>query len=91
MEPKFLEPFPGALRMPASKPMGCKHGFKFYNLGPVGDYGYKSLFVTDFEPIYALALTDPDHPLAKDHTSPLNIDFKPEEWNQVYRNANTRF
>ena len=65
----------------------AKHGYKYYNLGPVGDYGYKSLFVTDFEPIYGLALTDPQHPLALDLSSPLHTDFKPSEWNQIYRNS----
>jgi hypothetical protein len=54
-------------------------------LGPVDDYVYKALFVTDFEPIYALALIDPDHPLATDPSSPLITDFKPHELNQVYR------
>jgi len=63
----------------------AKHGYQYYNLGPVGDYGYKSLFVTDLEPIYGLAMTDPDHPLALDLSSPLHTDFKPSEWNQVYR------
>jgi len=65
----------------------AKHGYKYYNLGPVGDYGYKSLFVTDLEPIYGLALTDPKDPLALDLTSPLHTDFKPSEWNQIYRTA----
>ncbi|MDH4478949.1 MAG: GNAT family N-acetyltransferase [Rhodoferax sp.] len=63
----------------------AKHGYKYYNLGPVGDYGYKSLFVTDFEPIYGLAMTDVQHALALDPTSPLHTDFKPSEWNQIYR------
>ncbi len=63
------------------------NGLRFYNLGPVDDYGYKALFVTDYEPIYALALVDPEHPLAQDPTSPLKIDFKPEELNQIYRNG----
>jgi hypothetical protein len=43
--------------------------------------------VTDFEPIYALALIDPAHPLATDPTSPLITDFKPHELNQIYRHA----
>ncbi len=64
----------------------AKNGLRYYNLGPVDDYGYKSLFVTDYEPIYAMALVDPDHPLAQDPTSPLKIDFKPEELNRLYRN-----
>jgi len=62
-----------------------KNGLRYYNLGPVGDYGYKALFVTDFEPIYSLALTDTDHPLAQDETSPLHTDFNVQHWNQVYR------
>ena len=62
-----------------------KNNLRYYNLGPVGDYGYKELFVTDFEPIYSLALTDIDHPLALDKTSPLHTDFDVQHWNQVYR------
>jgi len=61
------------------------NGYKYYNLGPVDDYGYKALFVTDFEPIFALAMTSPDHPLALDTTSPLHTDFKPEVWNRTRR------
>lgn len=61
------------------------HGYKYYNLGPVDDYGYKALFVTDFEPIFALAMTDPAHPLALDTSSPLHTDFKPEVWNRIHR------
>ncbi len=63
----------------------AKNGYQYYNLGPVGDYGYKALFVTDFEPIYALAITDANHALALDTTSPLHTDFNPSQWNQVYR------
>jgi len=63
----------------------AKNGYQYYNLGPVGDYGYKALFVTDFEPIYALAITDANHALALDPTSPLHTDFNPSQWNQVYR------
>jgi hypothetical protein len=63
----------------------AENGYKFYNLGPVDDYGYKALFVTDFEPIFALAMTSPDHPLALDTTSPLHTDFKPEVWNRIRR------
>ncbi len=68
----------------------AKNNYRYYNLGPVGDYGYKSLFVTDFEPIYGLALTDVSHPLALDETSPLHTDFKRSEWNQIYRNPLAR-
>jgi hypothetical protein len=62
-----------------------QNGLQYYNLGPVDDYGYKALFVTDYEPIYAMALIEPDHPLATDPTSPLIVDFKPHELNQIYR------
>jgi hypothetical protein len=68
----------------------AKNNYRYYNLGPVGDYGYKSLFVTDFEPIYGLALTDLDHALVLDETSPLHTDFKRSEWNQIYRNPLAR-
>lgn len=63
------------------------NSYQYYNLGPVDDYGYKTLFVTDHEPIFALALTDADHPLALDTTSPLHTDFKPEAWNQIRRHT----
>ena len=68
----------------------AKNNYQHYNLGPVGDYGYKSLFVTDFEPIYGLALTDLNHALVLDETSPLHTDFKRSEWNQIYRNPLAR-
>lgn len=71
--------------------MACRwaaaNGYRYYNLGPVDDYHYKSLFVTDYEPIYALGLSEPDHPLALDPTSPLNTDFKPGDVNQLYRDV----
>jgi len=63
----------------------AKNGIRYYNLGPVGDYDYKSLFVTDHEPIYSLVLTDLDHPLVLDPTSPLHTDFERKDWNQIYR------
>jgi hypothetical protein len=65
----------------------ANNGYQYYNLGPIDDYGYKALFVTDHEPIFALALTDADHPLALDTTSPLHTDFKPEAWNQIRRHT----
>ena len=65
------------------------HGYRYYNLGPVGDYDYKSLFVTDHETIYGLALTEPGDPLALDPTSPLHEDFAPDQWNQRYRTPST--
>ncbi len=86
----FKNKSPGLYACLLASRWAARNGFKFYNLGPVGDYGYKSLFVTDYEPIYALALTDPDHPLALDPTSPLHVDFKREEWNQVYRDPSEK-
>jgi hypothetical protein len=83
----FKNKSPGIYACLLASRWSAKNGYKFYNLGPVDDYGYKSLFVTDFEPIYALAITDMDHPLVLDPTSPINIDFKPHELNQIYRNA----
>ena len=62
-----------------------KNGLQFYNLGPVDEYGYKDLFITDYEPIYALIVSDPDHPIVTDQTSPINIDFEKEQINQIYR------
>ena len=63
-----------------------KNGLQFYNLGPVDEYGYKGLFVTDYEPIYALIVYDLDHPIVTDETSPINIDFEKDQINQIYRN-----
>jgi len=63
-----------------------KNGLQFYNLGPVDEYGYKDLFITDYEPIYALIVSDLDHPIVTDQTSPINIDFEKEQINQIYRN-----
>ena len=63
-----------------------KNGLQFYNLGPVDEYGYKGLFVTDYEPIYALIVSDLDHPIVTDETSPINIEFEKDQINQIYRN-----
>lgn len=81
----FKNRSPGIYACLLASRWAARNGFRFYNLGPVDDYGYKSLFVTDYEPIYALALTDADHPLALDPTSPLHLDFKQDEWNRIYR------
>jgi len=82
----FKNKSPGNYACLLASRWAAKHGLRWYNLGPVDDYGYKSLFVTDYEPIYAMALVDPEHPLATDPTSPLKIDFRPEDLNRVYRN-----
>lgn len=81
----FKNKSPGNYACLLASRWAAKHGLRWYNLGPVDDYGYKSLFVTDYEPIYALALVDPEHPLATDPTSPLKIDFRPEDLNRIYR------
>ena len=82
---KFKNRSPGIFACLLVCRWAARNNFKFYNLGPVDDYGYKALFVTDYEPIFAIALTDETHPLALDTTSPLHVDFKPEEWNKLYR------
>lgn len=81
----FKSRSPGIYACLLASRWAARNGFRFYNLGPVGDYAYKSLFVTHLETIHALALTDESHPLALDSTSPLHSDFKREEWNQIYR------
>lgn len=81
----FKSRSPGIYACLLASRWAAKNGYRFYNLGPVDDYGYKSLFVTHHEPIFALALTDLDDPLALDPTSPLFTDFKREEWNQIHR------
>jgi hypothetical protein len=62
-----------------------QNDLQFYNLGPVDEYGYKGLFVTDYEPIFALVVSDPNHPIVVDPTSPINVDFEKEQINQIYR------
>ena len=78
---------PGIFACLLASKWAFKNDYKFYNLGPVDDYDYKALFVTDFEPIFAVAMTCEDHPLALDKSSPLHTDFSPEVWNQTKRPA----
>ncbi len=66
---------------------GRDNGYHHYNLGPVGDYPYKELFVTTHQPIYAIALVSPRHALWNDQTSPLFTDFPSGSVNTLYRNA----
>lgn len=66
---------------------GRDNGYRHYNLGPIGDYPYKELFVTTHQPIYAIALVSARHALWKDPTSPLLTDFPPGSVNALYRNA----
>ncbi|MEY3465421.1 MAG: hypothetical protein EBR15_07500 [Gammaproteobacteria bacterium] len=64
---------------------GRENGYRYYNLGPVGDYNYKELFVTDLQPIYAIAMIEPGHPLLEDPTSPINTDFPAGGVNKLHR------
>jgi hypothetical protein len=83
--PLYKNRSPGIFACLLASKWAAKNGYQFYNLGPVDDYGYKALFVTDFEPIFAIAVTDKAHPLALDMTSPLHTDFTPDVWNRVNR------
>jgi hypothetical protein len=83
----FKNKSPGLYACLLAARWSAQNGYRYYNLGPVGGYDYKSLFVTDREPIYSLALTDRDHPLALDSTSPLHTDFNFEDWNRIYRDV----
>jgi len=84
--PEYKRFSPGIFACLLASKWAAKNGYRHYNLGPVDDYGYKALFVNEFEPIFAVAVTDPDHPLALDTTSPLHTDFSPSVWNKIYRN-----
>ncbi len=64
---------------------GRDNGYLYYNLGPAGDYEYKNLFITDRQPIYAVALVPPRHELWEDPTSPLFTDFPAGTVNRLYR------
>jgi hypothetical protein len=83
--PAFKNKSPGLYACLLAARWAAQSGYRYYNLGPVGGYDYKSLFVTARQPIYSLVLTDLDHPLALDSTSPLNTDFNCGDWNRVYR------
>jgi len=83
--PEYKKYSPGIFACLLASKWAAKNGYRHYNLGPVDDYGYKALFVTEFEPIFAVAMTDVDHPLALDTTSPLHTDFTPAVWNRIHR------
>ena len=83
--PLYKNRSPGIFACLLASKWAAKNSYHFYNLGPVDDYGYKALFVTHFEPIFAVAMTDENHPLALDKSSPLHTDFKPHVWNKIYR------
>lgn len=67
-----------------------ENGYRYYNMGPVGDYPYKSLFVNHLEQIYGIALAHPDHPLSQDPTSPLYTDFRAGDVNRILRQIPNR-
>jgi len=83
--PLYKNRSPGIFACLLASKWAAKNGYLCYNLGPVDDYGYKALFVTHFEPIFAVAMTDENHPLALDTQSPLHTDFSPDVWNLIYR------
>jgi hypothetical protein len=83
--PLYKNRSPGIFACLLASKWAAKNGYHCYNLGPVADYGYKALFVTHFEPIFAVAMTDENHPLALDTKSPLHTDFSPDVWNQIKR------
>ena len=83
--PLYKNRSPGIFACLLASKWAANNGYHCYNLGPVDDYGYKALFVTHFEPIFAVAMTDKNHPLALDIKSPLHTDFSPDVWNQINR------
>lgn len=83
--PDYKKFSPGIFACLLASKWTAKNGYRLYNLGPVDDYSYKALFVTEFEPIFAVAVTDENHPLALDKTSPLHTDFTPAVWNKIHR------
>lgn len=87
---KYRSRSPGLYACIAACEWGRDHGYRSYNLGPVGDYPYKELFVTDLEPIYGIALVPEGHPLWSDTTSPLFTDFPEGGVNSLYRSAGRR-
>jgi hypothetical protein len=85
--PEYKKYSPGIFACLLASKWTANNGYRLYNLGPVDDYGYKALFVTEFEPIFAVAVTDENHPLALDKTSPLHTDFTPAVWNKIHRSG----
>jgi len=83
--PEYKKYSPGIFACLLASKWTANNGYRLYNLGPVDDYSYKALFVTEFEPIFAVAVTDENHPLAMDKTSPLHTDFTPAVWNKIHR------
>jgi hypothetical protein len=87
--PAFRNDSPGLYACLLAAQWTYDQGYETYNLGPVGDYPYKSLFVNDVEPIYSLAICPPEHALMRDAGSPLWADFEVSDWNRLERNQHT--
>jgi hypothetical protein len=87
--PAFRNDSPGLYACLLAAQWTYEQGYETYNLGPVGDYPYKSLFVNDVEPIYSLAICPPEHALMRDAGSPLWADFEVSDWNRLERNQHT--
>src|SRR5262249_19530623 len=85
--PTFQSRSPGLFACLLAARWAAENNYPYYNLGPVGDYEYKSLFVTHHEPIYSLALTYPHPRLPHTPPSPLHPDSSCGNWNRVYRNS----
>ena len=87
--PAFRNDSPGLYACLLAAQWTYDQGYETYNLGPVGDYPYKHLFVNDVEPIYSLAICPPEHALMRDASSPLWADFEVEHWNRLERDRHT--
>ena len=85
--PAFKSRSPGIYACLAACKWTLKNGFRYYNMGPINEYEYKTLFVNHYEPIYSIVLTDLNHPLCLDETSTLNTDFRKRNWNRIYRHT----
>ena len=89
--PDFSSLSPGLYACLLAAQWTLDNGYESYNLGPVGDYPYKRLFVNHVEPIYSLAICPADHPLTQDKTSPLFTDFERRDWNRLQRSKRRRW
>jgi hypothetical protein len=86
--PRYRNYSPGLYACLLAAQWTYDQGYEYYNLGPVGDFPYKRLFVNQVEPIFSLALCPSDHPLMLDQSSPLHTDFCAADWNRLERNPN---
>ena len=89
--PAFRNTSPGLYACLLAAQWTHDQGYEHYNLGPVGDFPYKRLFVNHVEPIYSLALCPESHPLMQDETSPLFTDFERGDWNRLERDIHRKW